>query len=152
MHFKFIVELKDDDDEDNDNCISLEKLKNETLKQSVNNNDDDTNSLLDDNKTNRSISAADNRSIVNIPATHFKEFPLQTAFQSSETPRHLEHRYLVWNHIGIVRGHSSDTEESIEVEFHDVNIHHGLHMSNHLHHTMASLSSTVLALACETPR
>lgn len=77
-------------------------------------------------------------------------YQAQMPFQPSETQRSLEHRYMVWNHVGIVRSHTSNTENSIEVEFHDANIHHGLHMVNHLNHTMASLSSTVLALCNET--
>lgn len=58
---------------------------------------------------------------------------------------------MVWNNIGIVRSHTSENENSIEVEFHDSLTHHGIHMNNYLNHTMACLSSTVLALACETP-
>lgn len=77
-------------------------------------------------------------------------YQAQGPFQSSETQRSLEHRYMAWNHIGIVRAHTTSKEKSIEVEFHDANIHHGLHMVNHLNHTMASLSSTVLALCNET--
>lgn len=92
---------------------------------------------------------SDGRSTV---AGHYaKTYDLQSSFQPGETPKTLEHRYMVWNHVGIVRAHSTPTENSIEVEFHDASIHHGLHMVNHLNHTMASLSSTVLALCNETP-
>lgn len=84
-------------------------------------------------------------------AHYTKTYDLQSPFQSSETPKTLEHRYMVWNDIGIVRAHNTSSENSIEVEFHDASIHHGLHMVNHLNHTMASLSSTVLALCNETP-
>lgn len=73
--------------------------------------------------------------------------PQQKAFQPSATPSHLEHRYMVWNGVGIVRCHKTDSENSIEAEFHDASMHHGIHMSNFLNHTMASLSSSVLALA-----
>lgn len=59
---------------------------------------------------------------------------------------------MVWNGIGIVRSHISESENSIEVEFHDSLTHHGIHMNNYLGHTMASLSNSVLAMACETPR
>lgn len=98
-----------------------------------------------ENKTTRSESVADEPRGV-------KSVPLQPPFQPSSTPRHLEHRYLLWNDVGIVRAHETDTENSIEVEFHDASVHHGIHMTNYLHHKMASLSTTVLALACETPR
>lgn len=86
------------------------------------------------------------------PVSRVKKVPLQPPFQPSSTPRHLEHRYLLWNDVGIVRAHETDSENSIEVEFHDASVHHGIHMSNYLNHKMASLSTTVLALACETPR
>lgn len=81
-----------------------------------------------------------------------KVVPLQVAFQPGATPISLEHRYMVWNSVGIVRAHKSDTENSIEVEFHDASVHHGIHITNYLNHTMASLSTTVLALCGETPR
>lgn len=84
-------------------------------------------------------------------ANTVKLVPLQGAFQPAATPAQLEHRYLVWNSVGLVRAHSSDAENSIEVDFHDANVHHSIHMSNYLNHTMASLSRTVLALARETP-
>lgn len=85
-------------------------------------------------------------------AGHYaKTYDLQSPFQPSETPKSLEHRYMVWNNVGIVRAHATSNENSIEVEFHDASIHHGLHMVNALNHTMASLSSTILALCTETP-
>lgn len=66
---------------------------------------------------------------------------------------YLSNRYLCWNEVGIVRCHAQENgESSIDVEFHDANMHHGIHLNNYLNHTMASLSSSVLALACETPR
>lgn len=80
-----------------------------------------------------------------------KSYPMQPPFQPGATPKTLEHRYMVWNQVGIVRAHTTDAENSIEVEFHDSSVHHGLHMNNYLNHTMASLSTSVLALCSETP-
>lgn len=80
--------------------------------------------------------------------SHVKAYTMQAPFQPSSTSKSLEHRYMVWNNVGIVRAHAPNT---IEVEFHDASVHHGLHMMNHLNHTMASLSTSVLALSCETP-
>lgn len=110
--------------------------------------DDEIDDLLE-LQTNRSDSAAARRSDGGAVA---KVIPLQAPFQPAATPKHLEHRYLVWNNVGLVRAHSSNVENSIEVDFHDASVHHGIHMSNYLNHTMASLSTTVLALAGETPR
>lgn len=113
-----------------------EFLEGASIKTGQNNEDED------DNKSDGRSTAAGH---------YAKTYDLQPPFQPSETPKSLEHRYMVWNHIGIVRAHSTDTENAIEVEFHDASIHHGLHMVNHLNHTMASLSSTILALCNETP-
>lgn len=77
-----------------------------------------------------------------------KSYPQQHPFQPSSTPNSLEHCYLVYNHVGIVRRHATDKENSIEVEFHDSQQHHGIHLNNFLNHTMAGLSETVLAMAC----
>lgn len=77
-----------------------------------------------------------------------KSYPMQKYFQSGSTPDHLEHRYLVYNHVGIVRAHSDEKENAIEVEYHDSSNHHGMHMVNFLNHTMAGLSESVVALAC----
>lgn len=98
------------------------------------------------------IKTTRSESVVDEPVSRVKSVPLQPPFQPSATPKHLEHRYLLWNDVGIVRARVTDSENSIEVEFHDASVHHGIHMTNYLHHKMASLSTTVLALACETPR
>ncbi|CAG9796474.1 unnamed protein product [Diatraea saccharalis] len=123
--------IQNNDSDDDDNAISLERIKNETL----GNVDDDE-------------YRAPSRLTAPVPVTT----PPQPPFQPSATPAHLEHRYMCWNDIGIVRCHTLENgESSIDVEFHDTNVHHGINLNNYLNHTMASLSSTVLALACETP-
>lgn len=141
----FSVEFTDDPDEDadNDNCVSLEKLKNETMRKVQRDEIDDIldgKSVYSENISHRPVTPV------------VKVVPLQPPFQSSATPTSLEHRYMMWNSVGIVRAHKSDTENSIEVEFHDASVHHGIHITNYLNHTMASLSTTVLALSGETPR
>lgn len=138
---------------DNENCVSLEKLKNETMKKTIH---DEIDEFLEGNSVKTGANddddddaGHDGRSTAT--GNYAKTYDQQPPFQPSETPKSLEHRYMVWNGVGIVRAHSTSTENSIEVEFHDASIHHGLHMVNHLNHTMASLSSTVLALCNETP-
>lgn len=43
---------------------------------------------------------------------------------------------------------SEDGEDSnIEVNFHDVTVHHSMHIKNYLQHTMAALSVEALVLA-----
>ncbi|KAF9801546.1 hypothetical protein SFRURICE_015040 [Spodoptera frugiperda] len=138
-----MIERADDNDDivddlienyesDDDNAISLQKIKNETM------------GLVEQDESR----PASRRNATPVPTT----VPLQPPFQPSSTPTHLEHRYMCWNDIGIVRCHTAENGEStIDVEFHDTNLHHGIHLNNYLNHTMASLSSTVVALACETP-
>lgn len=130
----------------------MEKLKAESLKKTV---DDEIDEILDraSSKASRSVYGDDD----NGPdgrrsgaGNYGKIYHAQAPFQPGETPRSLEHRYMIWNHVGIVRAHTTNTENSIEVEFHDASIHHGLHMVNHLNHTIGSLSATVLALCNES--
>lgn len=130
----------EDEDSDNENCISLRKLKNETLRNS---DDEDDN----DSVKSRPTSAASVKE--RYPAV--KPYQLQPPFQPGSTPVNLEHRFMVWNHVGQVLCHSAD-ENSIITEFHDVTVHPSLHTLNNLNHEMASLSTSCLALATkETP-
>nr|XP_029716547.1 WD repeat and HMG-box DNA-binding protein 1-like [Aedes albopictus] len=82
--------------------------------------------------------------------TSVKSYPMQRYFQPGSTPEKLAHRYLVYNHVGIVRGHTDGNEKAIEVEFHDSSKHHGMHLANFQNHTVAGLSETVLAMGCST--
>ncbi|KAG5680390.1 hypothetical protein PVAND_009899 [Polypedilum vanderplanki] len=132
-----------DDDEDNENCVALEKLKNETMRNNGLDSEDD-----DDSKSVKSRQSTSVQSVKSL----VKPFQLQPSFQPSSTPVHLEHRFMVWNHIGQVLCHSSMEENSIIVEFHNVTLHPSLHIVNTLNHQLASLSETCLALATkETP-
>ncbi len=75
---------------------------------------------------------------------------LQEPFQPTSTPSRLSSFFMVWNSVGLVRCiNGGEDDSSIEVEFHDTSVHHPLHISNALGHTMADISSTNLALACE---
>ncbi|KAA0710958.1 DNA-binding protein 1 Acidic nucleoplasmic [Triplophysa tibetana] len=75
--------------------------------------------------------------------------PPQRAFQPGSTPVHLMHRFMMWNSIGIVRGYNDDQDNAIDVEFHDTAIHHAMHLTNTLGHTMVDLSQEAVLLACE---
>lgn len=139
------VEFEDDGaDADNDNCVSLEKLKNETMRPTMKDE-------IDDILENGSVKSVDSDRHTDKDAGHYKTYPLQPPFQPSATSKTLEHRYMVWNHVGIVRAHKTESENAIEVEFHDSSVHHGIHIVNYANHTMASLSTTVLALCSEAP-
>ncbi|XP_058464750.1 WD repeat and HMG-box DNA-binding protein 1 [Malaya genurostris] len=135
------------DDSDDENSFSVSKLKSQYAT-----NYDDLNSEILSNKAEDvgSRGAANDEDAHSVMSDRIgvKSYPMQDYFQSGSTPDHLEHRYLVYNHVGIVRAHSDDKENSIEVEFHDSQKHHGIHLNNYLNHTMAGLSETVLAMAC----
>ena len=55
----------------------------------------------------------------------------------------------MWNSVGIVRCYNTESDNSIDVEFHDTSLHHSLHINNYLKHSMAALTEQVLVLACE---
>lgn len=101
--------------------------------------------------------------------------PPQKAFQPGSTPAHLMHRFLVgrqltslpvdaegtvdnmrrgenvlqmWNSVGIVRGYNDEQDNAIDVEFHDSAVHHAMHLTNTLGHTMADVSQEAVLLAC----
>ena len=71
----------------------------------------------------------------------------QPAFQPGSTPVHFEQRFMLWNETGIVRAYSTETEDTIDVEFHDVATHHTINMTNTNDYTIAALSSEALVLA-----
>uniref|UniRef100_A0A671VXB3 WD repeat and HMG-box DNA-binding protein 1 n=1 Tax=Sparus aurata TaxID=8175 RepID=A0A671VXB3_SPAAU len=74
--------------------------------------------------------------------------PPQKAFQPGSTPAHLTHRFMMWNSVGIVRGYNDEQDNAIDVEFHDSAVHHAMHLTNSLGHTMADLSQEAVLLAC----
>lgn len=73
--------------------------------------------------------------------------PLQRAFQPASTPEHLTHRFMKWNSVGIIKQYNTESENSIDIEFHDTAIHHSMHLNNHVGYTMADLSKEAVVLA-----
>ncbi|XP_061399912.1 WD repeat and HMG-box DNA-binding protein 1 [Musca vetustissima] len=134
-----------DDDEDDENVVSIEKLKNKVMSYASGG------SAHDDEETKDSI--GDVRSATPSVSGYVmpKMFKQQEPFQPGSTPSHLEHRYLAWNTVGIVTLHTDGADGgAIDVEFHDASVHHSLHIPNYNNHNMASLSSTVLAMASDS--
>ncbi|XP_043930343.1 WD repeat and HMG-box DNA-binding protein 1 isoform X2 [Protopterus annectens] len=76
--------------------------------------------------------------------------PRQRPLQPGSTPAHLMHRFMVWNSIGIVRCYSDEEDNAIDVEFHDTSIHHAMHLTNTLNHTMCDLSQEAILLGCKS--
>ncbi|XP_025153504.1 WD repeat and HMG-box DNA-binding protein 1 isoform X2 [Harpegnathos saltator] len=126
-----VEDVEEDDNEEN--AISLDKIKASANLQDNENEDSDDGS---------SDAPANNMKIV---------ADLQSCFQPSSTPSHLLSYYMVWNDVGMVRSFSVDDEKdsSIEVEFHDATIHRSMHINNYMKHTMAALSAQALAMSCQ---
>ncbi|XP_054000831.1 WD repeat and HMG-box DNA-binding protein 1 [Hylaeus anthracinus] len=125
--------VPDDEDDDGDNVISINKIK-----ASVD--------LEDDQKSHSDVESVKQRDAnIFTPEVH-----LQPPFQPGSSPVHLLSRFMVWNDTGMVRCFTSEDgdESSIEVEFHDVTIHRSMHINNYLRHTIAALSPQALALNC----
>lgn len=51
--------------------------------------------------------------------------------------------------MGIVRCYNDEQDDAIDVEFHDSAVHHAMHLSNTLEHSMADLSQEAVLLASE---
>ena len=50
--------------------------------------------------------------------------------------------------MGVVRGYNDDQDNAVDVEFHDTAVHHAMHLTNALGHTLADLSQEAVLLAC----
>ncbi|XP_078498760.1 WD repeat and HMG-box DNA-binding protein 1 [Lissotriton helveticus] len=74
--------------------------------------------------------------------------PRQKPFQSGSTPSHLMHRFMVWNSVGVIRCYNDEQDNAIDVEFHDTSVHHAMHLTNTLSHTIADMSQEAVVLAC----
>ncbi|KAM6950607.1 WD repeat and HMG-box DNA-binding protein 1 isoform 1-T2 [Lycodopsis pacificus] len=87
-----------------------------------------------------------------VPLRPVYEGPLPTApqkaFQPGSTPAHLTHRFMMWNSVGIVRGYNDEQDNAIDVEFHDTAVHHAMHLTNSLGHSVVDLSQEAVLLAC----
>lgn len=128
------IALPDDEDDDGENVISLNKIK-----ASVNLEDDEISHLDADSEK----PPCDTKSFI-------PNVKLQSPFQPGSTPSHLLSYFMVWNDVGMVRCFSSEDgeESSIEVEFHDVTVHRSMHINNYLRHSLAALSTQALVLSC----
>lgn len=86
---------------------------------------------------------SDDHKIINIKVKPI----MQPAFQPGSTPEELEHRFMVWNSVGIVTCTRTETENMIDVEFHNSDIYRPIHLPNTYGYTMADLNADSLLLA-----
>lgn len=47
-----------------------------------------------------------------------------------------------------MRGYDDEQDNAIDIEFHDTAVHHAMHLTNSLGHTIAGLSQEAVLLAC----
>ncbi|XP_008217215.1 WD repeat and HMG-box DNA-binding protein 1 [Nasonia vitripennis] len=120
-----------------------------------NDNDDEDDNVISLSKIKASVIDEDQKSVSSVVTEKIEEkrtlpeINLQEPFQPGSSPVHLLSRYMMWNDVGIVMCFKSEDDEdsNIEVNFHDVTVHHSMHINNYLRHTMAALSNEALALA-----
>ncbi|XP_065202901.1 WD repeat and HMG-box DNA-binding protein 1 [Planococcus citri] len=127
-----------DDDPDDPDAISLEKIKSDY-------------SFIDGDVVPKALEDDDASSMksVSIIAPRMPLVELQPPFQPTSTPVHLQRRFMVFNDVGYVRQTNTEDENVIDVDFHDVSIHHAFRINNLLNHILAALSPEALVLACE---
>ena len=149
-----------DADDDDPNTVSLAKLKSSFMLDLEMDEDGSVNQvpIISENAAEKDQEASPNVPSATPAAEDIKSFqpgsmPSGESFihPLSNTSAFLgfRERFLVWNHIGLVtlfEGDESDNS-SIEVEFHDTDFHHGIHLDNEGGFTMADLSKTALMLA-----
>jgi len=137
------------DDDDDENSFSIAK----TVAETGYTKDDDGNLAFGSTQARpeSSLSMASTvegegkREVYRPPPT--PKVRLQPAFQPGASPAGLSNRFLVYNSVGIVKSHDSDQENSLDIEFHDIAVHHALHLSNSDGATMAALSDKILVTA-----
>lgn len=127
------IQFEDDNEDDDENVISIEKLKKQFEEEP------EVNSIAENSRSPT-------------PRAKTPEIPLQEPFMPSSSPAHCDPRYLCWNDVGIIRsyGHINDDDnggKSIEIDFHDTMFHSSMMMQNFQDYTMGSVSKSVLVVA-----
>jgi hypothetical protein len=144
-----------DDDDDDENSFSISRVQAEAGFSK----DQDGNLILKGRPKGATAdrpSSAASSTVSDIIAAAERPRPatvepirLQAAFQPGASPLHYSSRFLVYNSVGIVKAFTSDSESSIDVEFHDVAVHHAFHLANPEGYHLAALTSRLLVLARE---
>lgn len=131
-------------DDDQDDCESLEKLKQKTyeaVKKEIMINDDDN--MSDNGPDVEEIELSEKKK-----EELFKEFcNIQLSFQSGSTPLALLERFMCWNSVGLITQFCTEGDESIDIEFHNASYHHTIHIKNQFGYTMADVSKEAVVLA-----
>lgn len=134
-----------DDDDENEDFESLEKLKEKTfntVKKEIMSFDDNL-SENNEEKIEEEVELSEKKK-----EELFKEFSnIQPAFQPSSTPLALLERFMRWNSVGLITQFCTEGDESIDIEFHNASFHHTIHIKNQFGYTMADVSKEAVVLA-----
>nr|CDS23164.1 WD repeat and HMG box DNA binding protein 1 [Echinococcus granulosus] len=136
-----------EDEGDDGDTIAISDIKAKYLRELNVEDDDTTESLTPLTKEHHS-----EQNMVTKTATTSSASSVEIkSFQPGSMPSGFRERFLVWNHIGVVTLFEDDDPNdskstSIEVEFHDTTLHHGIHLEGQ-GFTMADLNATALMLA-----
>ncbi|VDK39365.1 unnamed protein product [Taenia asiatica] len=137
----------EDEGDDDSNTVAISKIKAAYLGD-LNMGGDDTNeSLASHTKEHDS----EQQMVAKAAATSSASSVGIKSFQPGSMPSGFRERFLLWNHIGVVTLFETEDPNvsksaSIEVEFHDTTLHHGIHLDGQ-GFTMADLNATALMLA-----
>uniref|UniRef100_A0A4W5LEG5 WD repeat and HMG-box DNA-binding protein 1 n=1 Tax=Hucho hucho TaxID=62062 RepID=A0A4W5LEG5_9TELE len=131
-------DLFDDDDDDRPMDEGVSEGARSPAKNPGDEDDDDDLMPATGRARNRSAFLDDENSL------DVLQCPIKETLQSKNV---LVYR-MMWNSVGIVRGYNDDQDNAIDVEFHDTAVHHAMHLTNSLGHTVADLSQEAVLLAC----
>jgi len=141
-----------EDEDDDENSFSISRVQAEAGFSK----DEDGNLVLKGRSGAARPSSAASSTVSDIIAAAerpraavFEPVRLQAAFQPGASPLHFSSRFLVYNSVGIVKAFASESESSIDVEFHDVEVHHAFHLANPEGYRLAALTRRLLVLARE---
>ena len=59
---------------------------------------------------------------------------------------------MVWNSVGLITQFNKEGDESVDIEFHNVSLHHTIHIKNQFGYTMADMSKEAVVLASPGPQ
>jgi len=134
----------EDADDGEDDMVSLEKLKMKTYKTVKK----DILSMEQDGDLDAAETASSIREErVNIDEILKRLNTTQPAFQPSSTLLTLPERYMCWNSVGMITQFNKESDESIDIEFHNATYHHTIHLKNQYGYTMADMSKEAIILA-----
>lgn len=135
------------DDDDDEVGVKRKRLRKAKAKKVADDDSDDENNGIETSAVQDADPMSDNESEINYGKTALQEVALQAPFQPSSTPIDGTRRILVWNNVGIITSREGELENSVDVEFHDVQKHKPWRMKDNHGFTMGTLSEQCIVMA-----